>query len=86
MIDCCVSPSLLPLLLVVLLALQIAVFCGNRMGYSAIRFISVVTGLLCICTILLNGNYASASICLRFCGLDWILVCAKITGFEYYSP
>lgn len=56
------------------------------MGYSAIRFISVVTGLLCICTILLNGNYASASICLRFCGLDWILVCAKITGFEYYSP
>ena len=56
------------------------------MGYSAIRFISVVTGLLCICTILLNGNYASTSICLRVCGLDWILVCPKITGFEYYSP
>lgn len=85
MIDSCVSPSLLPFLLVVLLALQIVVFCGNRMGYSAIRFISVVTGLLCTRTILLNGNLASARICLRFCGLDWILVCPKMIGFEYSS-
>lgn len=55
------------------------------MGYSAIRFISVVTGLLCTRTILLNGNLASARICLRFCGLDWILVCPKMIGFEYSS-